>query len=73
MIAAYIVTLMHQHNHSKYMKWMKRMNKLGLFCCCKSLINDVLKNEQDKKARRASQTQQTHTKTEVVMSQVIAK
>ena len=76
--------LMMGHNQYHYVKFLKMIRWLRLhWICCKwsCMVIDQLEaikanaglSDQDNLARRSTKTQQTHTKTEIAMSQVIAK
>ena len=86
--SAYVVYNMMDHNNNEYFKAIRRMDRLGMFCCCKSFVtvalsmdpnNDetnghqVLSADDNREMIDRAKTLPTHTKTSIAMSQVIAK
>ena len=78
-----IIYLMMDHNNDAYLKVIKIIHKFGGLCCCKSFVavtlsqNNgeyrLLENESNVPTIAKAATLQTHTNTNLVMSQMIAK
>ena len=58
-ICAKIVILMPEHNHSEYMKMVRKLNKLNFFCCCKSLMDDAMSEKIRLEMESAVSSEQT--------------
>ena len=87
--SAYVVYNMMDHNNNEYFRAVRRMDRLGMFCCCKSFVTVALSMDPDHKDEKngyqilpgndnlemidRAKTLPTHTKTSMVMSHVIAK
>ena len=44
-ITVYLVYLMVDHNNNEYVVFIKRLNTIGMFCCCKSFVDIALEME----------------------------
>ena len=63
-ISMYMVFLMIDNNNAEYIQFVKKLNKIGMFCCCKSFVDvamtmDGEENDEEQEVRKMTMDTRT--------------